>query len=210
MKSNEPRQLRVLIALLRFPVMIFLQTARDIVAAMTGNVHYTTPFPALVDIGTALDDLQAKIEAAAGRDKTAVAARNNAWTTAKSLMRQLAEYVRSHCQNDLEILLSSGFQATKTPTPVGPIGVPQNLHLSRTGMTGELLFHFEAVYGVRAGYLVQIADDSDGPFTDYVTTSSSRITMKGLTAMKTYWARVRATGADGAGPWSEPTCSIVL
>ena len=77
MKSNEPRQLRVLIALLRFPVMIFLQTARDIVAAMTGNAHYTTPFPALVDVTTALDDLQAKIEAAAGRDLRAIAARNS-------------------------------------------------------------------------------------------------------------------------------------
>ena len=210
MKSNEPRQLRVLIALLRFPVMIFLQTARDIVAAMTGNAHYTTPFPALVDIGTALDDLQAKIEAAAGRDKTAVAARNNAWTNAKSLMRQLADYVQAHCQNDLEILLSSGFQATKTPTPVGPIGVPQNLRLTRTKDLGQLLLRFARVYGVTAGYLVQIAEDSDGPFTDYVNTSDSRLFITGLTGMKTYWVRVRATGADGAGPWSEPTCSIVL
>ena len=210
MKSNEPRQLRVLIALLRFPVMIFLQTARDIVAAMTGNVHYTTPFPALVDIGTALDDLQAKIEAAAGRDKTAVAARNNAWTTAKSLMRQLAGYVQAHCQNDLEILLSSGFQATKTPAPIGPLGAPQNLRLTRTDMPGELVLRFEAVYGARAGYLVQIAEDSDGPFTDYVATSSSRVEIKGLTEMKTYWARVRASGKEGAGPWGESTCSILL
>jgi hypothetical protein len=79
-----------------------------------------------------------------------------------------------------------------------------------------VILHFEVEvlpgFGerVRAGYLVQIAEDSDGPFTDYVTTSSSRITMKGLTAMKTYWVRVRATGKAGPGPWSEPTCSIVL
>ena len=210
MKSNEPRQLRVLFALLRFPVMIFLQTARDIVAGMTGNAHYATPFPALADITTALDDLQAKIEAAAGRDKTAIAARNNAWTTAKSLIRQLANYVQSHCQNDLEILLSSGFHATKTPAPVGPLGAPQNLRLTRTKDLGQLLLRFQAVFGVRAGYLVQIAEDSDGPFADYAATSSSRVEIKGLTGMKTYWARVRASGKEGAGPWSEPTCSIVL
>jgi hypothetical protein len=64
--------------------------------------------------------------------------------------------------------------------------VPQNLRLTRTDMPGELVLRFEAVYGARAGYLVQIAEDSDGPFTDYVTTSSPRIPMTGLTAMKTY------------------------
>lgn len=210
MKSNEPRQLRVLIALLRFPVMIFLQTARDIVAAMTGNANYATPFPALADITAALDNLQAKIEAAAGRDLPAIAARNSAWVTAKSLMRQLADYVQAHCQNDLTILLSSGFHATKTPAPVGPVSAPQNLRLQRTKDSGELLLRFAAVYGVTAGYLVQIAEDAEGPFTDYVNTSNSRLVIKGLTPMKTYWARVRATGAEGAGPWSEPTCAIVL
>jgi hypothetical protein len=210
MKSNQPRKLRVSFALINYALSVFILTGRNIVVALTGNINFTSPFPALVDLTAALDELQAKAEAAAGRDREAIAGRNNAWNTAKDMFRQLANYVESHCQNDLAILLSSGFLATKTPAPIGPVSAPQYLRLHFTDMTGELLFHFAPVYGVTAGYLVQLAEDADGPFTDYVTTSKSRFTIKGLTPLKTYWVRVRATGASGAGPWSEPTCSLVL
>jgi hypothetical protein len=210
MKTDQPRQLRISLAILYLPVVLFLIAARSVIIALTGNVNFTTPFPALAEITAALDDLEAKIAAAAGRDKTAVAVRNTAWETAKTLIRQLTNYVQMHCQNDLGILLSSGFTATKIPTPVGPVGAPQNPRLTRTEMTGEVLFRFSAVYGTTAGYLVQIATDSEGPFTDYVNTSSTRVLIDGRTPFAKVWARVRATGTAGPGPWSEPTCVMVL
>lgn len=151
MKTNEPRQLRVLLALLYYPITIFLQAGRDIVVALTGNTNYTTPFPALADVTAALDDLQAKIEAAAGRDQTAMAARNQSRENARSLFRQLANYVQAHCQNNLEILLSTGFHPTKTPAPVGALPAPQNLHTSYNGKDGEVILRMNRVPGVRGG-----------------------------------------------------------
>jgi hypothetical protein len=210
MKTNQPRQLRVLLSILYLPVALFLMAARSIVVALTGNTNYPTTYPALPDITTALDDLGDKIAAAAGRDKTAIAARNAAWETAKSLIRQLASYVQMHCQNDLAILLTSGFTAAKTPAPVGPLGAPQNVRLSRTKMSGQLQLRFKSVHGVTAGYTVQTASDPAGPFTDYLNTSTSRVLIDGRTPLTTVWVRVRATGAQGPGPWSEPACIIVL
>ena len=126
------------------------------------------------------------------------------------LMRKLADYVQANCQNDLTILLSSGFLPTKTPSPVGPVGAPQDLRLTRTGFTGQLRLRYRPVYGTRAGYNVQTAEDPEGPFADYATTSSTRLTLNDLTPLKTCWVRVRSTGTDGPGPWSEPTCAMVL
>ena len=101
MKTNQARQLRVSLAIVYLPIVLFLMGARSIVIALTGNANYPTPFPALADITTALDNLAAKISAAAGRDKKAIAARNTAWETCKNLIRQLASYVQIHSQNDL-------------------------------------------------------------------------------------------------------------
>lgn len=210
MKSDQPRQLRISLAILYLPILLFLMAARSIVIALTGNANYATPFPALADINAALDDLEAKIAAAAGHDKTAIAVRNTAWATAKGLMRQLANYVQMHCQNDLGILLSSGFTATKSPTPVGPLGAPQDLRLSRMDMPGEVLFRFKPVYGAQGGYIIQTGTASGGPFTDYVNSTTSRVLITGLTPLTQVWVRVRAIGAAGAGPWSEPICITVL
>jgi hypothetical protein len=211
MKAKLARQLRVLLAILYFPLMAFLQAARDVVSQVMGNANYPTPFPALTDITAALDDLEAKITAAAGGDRTAMAARNSAWETAKSLIRQLASYVQMHCQNDLTILLTSGFTATKAPAPVGLVGTPLILRLVRTALSGQILLTFKPVYGTTAGYEIQVAASADGPFTDYVTCSSSRnVKINGRPTMATTWVRVRAIGATGPGGWSDPASITVL
>lgn len=210
MKSNEPRQLRVLLSFLAFPVMIFLQVARDIVSKMTGNPNYMTPFPPLVDIGAALDDLQAKISAAAGAGKDAIGERNTSWNTARGLMRQLGSYVQTHCQNDSDILQSSGFSATKTPVPIGPLATPADLRFSRNEKTGMLFLRFKPVYGMTAGYTVQVAPAATGPFTDYALSSTTRVEIKGQAPMQVVWFRVAATGAAGTSPWSDPASVPII
>jgi hypothetical protein len=210
MKTNTSRQLRVLLAILYYPVMIFLQAGRDVVTAMTGNTNYTTPFPALADITTALDDLQAKITAAAGRDRMAMAARNAAWETAKSLMRQLANYVQAHCQNDLDILLSSGFTASKTPAPVGALEAPGNLRIRYLSPSGTVELRMAAVYGVRGGYAIQQAEGEDGPWIPVVISSKSVAEISGLTPGKSYRLRAAAIGAAGQSGWSNPVEFIAI
>jgi hypothetical protein len=205
MKTDTPRQLRVLLAILYMAIMVFLQEARDIVVAMTGNADYPTPVPPLAEVTSALDDLQAKIEAAAGGDRTAMAARNAAWVNAKGLVRQLAGYVQCNCKNDLTILLSSGFKATKTPSPIGPLQPPQNLRASYTGVSGQVKLSMNPVYGVRAGYTVQLAESVAGPYTEIAAPSNTRdIKVSNLTPGKSYWLRAAANGAAGQSGWSNP------
>lgn len=213
--TNKVRQLRVLLAFLRMNATLFLQKARDIVVSMTGNANYPTPFPALGDITTALDDLDTKITAAAGRDRTAIAARNASAATAKSLMRQLASYVQMHCLNDLTILLSSGFLPTRRPAPIGSLIPPQNVRTKYNGTSGSLFVIWDAVYGVRGGYTLQQSESATGPFTTVTISSGSRFLVKGLTPGQTYWFRVCANGANknvdgGPSGWSNVVSVIAI
>jgi hypothetical protein len=52
-----------------------------------------------------------------------------------SLLRQLAAYVTGNCKTDFVVLLTSGFETVRTPSPVGVLPAPQNLRLEYTGMS---------------------------------------------------------------------------
>jgi hypothetical protein len=108
-----------------------------------------------------------------------------------------------NCQNNLDILQSSGFVSTKTPVPVGPLPAPENLRSSYTGTSGEVNLRMTGVAGVTAGYTYQQADTVAGPFVTIATTAKTRLEVTGLTPAKTYWFQACANVANGpSGPCS--------
>lgn len=207
---KTPRHLKVSIACLRLPVASFLMCGRSIVFAMQENNNYPDPYPPLATITSALDDLARKIPPADDGSRQALAARNSSWLLAGSLLRQLATYVQGHCENDLTILLSSGFVATKARSRIGQLSAPQNLRYAYTGKSGMIKLRFKPVHGVTAGYTIQVAEGFEGPYVDAGTYSESRILLQGLTPMKTCWIRVRANGAAGPSGWSNPLQVVVI
>jgi hypothetical protein len=53
-------------------------------------------------------------------------------------------------------------------------------------------------------------DPNTGPWVDGGTFASTRgVGLTGLTRGKDYWARVRAVGTSGPGPWSDPATTLV-
>ena len=88
-------------------------------------------------------------------------ARNAARAEMLSLLRTLAAYVTGTCDADLVLLLSSGFESVKAPSPVGVLPAPENLRLSLTGISGELYLRFDRVPNA-ANYSVQTAQNPDG------------------------------------------------
>jgi hypothetical protein len=104
-----------------------------IVAAMTGNAHYATPAPALADITTAVGAFTAAVADAVDGGKTLTAIKNERRAALVALMRQLASYVQATCNEDMAVLLSSGFPNQKPQRePFGVRAAPSNLRgLSR-------------------------------------------------------------------------------
>ena len=99
---------------------------------------------------------------------------------------------------------------TKRRKAIGFLPAPSDLRSRLTGKSGEIKLLFKRVHGARGGYLVQLSDSAVGPFSDYRLTTSSRVLITGLEAMKVHWVRVRANGTAGTSPWSSPLRVAVI
>jgi hypothetical protein len=196
------RNLTVSIACLRLPLLQFQICGRSVVWAMTDNDNYLDPFPTLETVTLSLDDLEIKSAAAVHGDRLAIVVRNAAREVVRQNLRTLASYVQMHCQNDIVILWSSGFTARQARSRIGFLSAPKNVRIVR-GQSGRATLRCKPVYGARAGYTVQMAASLDGPYTDFCTSSSSRIPIAGLTPGQAYWFRLRASGAAGPSDWSQ-------
>ena len=93
---------------------------RNVVTQLTGNPNFTTPFPALATMTTALDTFETAIAEALDGGRQAFAARRAAKASVLSLLRQLAAWVQAHSLGDVNILITSGFEPVKGQSPVGP------------------------------------------------------------------------------------------
>lgn len=182
---------------------------RNVITLMTGNAQYPTPSPALTVVTTAVNALETAVHDALDGGKIAIATRNAARAEMLSLLRQLASYVTGNCNADLVLLLSSGFEPVKAPSPVGVLPAPENLRLSLTGISGELALRFDRVSNA-ANYTVQSAENPEGPWTDQGLSTSTRVTIKDLTPGKVYWVRSCANGSAGPSGWGGPANAMAV
>jgi len=182
---------------------------RNVITLMTGNTHYPTPSPALTVITTAVNALETAVHDALDGGKITIATRNAARAEMLSLLRQLAAYVSGNCNADLVLLLSSGFEPVKASSPVGVLPAPENLRLSLTGISGELYLRFDRVPNA-VNYSVQTAQNPDGPWEDQDLSTSTRVTISGLTPGKVYWVRAQANGSAGASGWGGPASAMAV
>ena len=97
----------------------------NIITSMTGNTNFPTPDPTLTVVTTARDAFVVAVPETMHRDQEKVAVRNAKRAELVSLLRQLSNYVDSNNNEDMAVLLSSGFPGQKTPRqPIGPVATP--------------------------------------------------------------------------------------
>ncbi len=191
------------------PVSVLITFLRNVIAMMTGNASFSDPTPTLAVMIAAVNDLELKAQDALNGGKLELVARRAAETTTLSLARQLGNYVESISNGDLEVLLSSGFEPVRAPSPSVVPGTPTDPVLSHTGVSGELFFRFGGEANVR-NFSIQYAEAPTGPWTDHGLSSSSRVLLEHLTPGKTYWARACANGAAGTSDWCTPASLMAI
>jgi hypothetical protein len=189
-------------AFARYPIPLFIMFGGNVCTKSTGNDKFLEFFPPLAALQASVDDLTVKSQAAMGRDHEAIVARDLSHQVSLGLFRQGAAYVQAHCENNLEILLSSGYLSTKSPAPFGPLNAPANPRLRRTGLDGQIEYRFSRVPGVTGGYTIEVGEEPEGPFTMFAQVPQTKVIIDGRTPMKTYWVRSRAIGTAGPSPWS--------
>lgn len=183
----------------------------SVIDKMTGNAEYPEPSPTLASVQTSLTAFQSALAEAKQGGPAKTAAKNAARTTLLDKLRSLALYVQKECGGDLAILLTSGFEAIKPPTPAGVLPAPQQVTLTQGTLSGSLDLRGRPVSNA-GSYEAQTTTTIDNPasWESVEQMTSARMSLGGLEPGKTYWARLRAIGSFGPGAWSEPVCAIAV
>ena len=183
------------------PIPQKLNRAEEIVNAMTGNANFPTPSPALADVQTAIDNLRTAYQAALDKSFSAKAVQRTRNQELTLLLRPLRDYVNEVANGDEDIVLSSGFEASKLPEPIGKL--PQVVLRSVIGGNGDgtISLRWTAIYGAK-NYILEMSTDGVS-FKPVAYPTKASHTEKNLTIGAFYFFRVAANGAAGIGPFSD-------
>jgi hypothetical protein len=185
--------------------------ADRIINGLTGNAAFPTPSPSVASVQTSVTAFQDALAEAADGGRTKTALKNDARETLLTKLRTLALYVQVQCDNDLATLLSSGFDATKPPTPAGILPAPQNVTLTQGTLSGQLDLRAQPLTnaGSYEGQLTTDLNKQDG-WETIGNFTAAKMTAQELTPGEKYWGRLRAIGAAGPGAWSDPVAAIAI
>ena len=169
----------------------------------------STPPVTMANLQTARTDYNTKLAAAHVGGPTDTAAKQNAQQVLQGMLRQIAGYVQIHCNNDMELLLSSGFQAMSTNRASTPLEQPQSLVLKH-GTSGQLIARVNPVKNT-SRYEARIKGPTGDWITSVFTGNSKHITFDGLTPGTIYTVQVRALGGStGQSDWSDPSSHMTM
>ncbi|MBL0126036.1 MAG: fibronectin type III domain-containing protein [Flavobacteriales bacterium] len=197
----------VKLALARLTPAQLIERARAIVLAMTANINFTTPNPALPAVTAATDALEladAAVLNNGGRQD--YLARNQRMRELRDLLTLLGAYVQVTSGGDPEKILSAGMQTRASASPVGLLPAPGNLRALTSSLSGVIDLRWDRVKG-RLVYEAIIGEgDPQLPenWKPLVVLGRNSYKATGLKSGMTYYFMVRAIGAAGPGPFSDP------
>ena len=149
--------------------------------------------------------LEKAIELAEYGDKRALAARNLCERDLDEKIRKLAGFVDVEAAGDEKLILSAGFELRRRNNQPRPMTPPLSPSLQRTETSGEIALRWKPVPNSK-NYFIEISP-ADKPVKKWTTTTystKSRCVLEGLKPGAKYIVRVKAIGAHGVGPPSEP------
>jgi hypothetical protein len=174
-----------------------------VVTRMTNNSSFPTPAVSMAALTAANEALTAAIAAAAQGGKQLTAAKNAAREVLVELLRTQAAYVQSVAQNDLTVILSSGFDVNRTDRTRHVLPKPVVLNIDNFAST-QLMVRLGAVDNARS-YEFRTRVGSAEWQNAGVFTKSRGVLLENLTPGTTYDIQARAVGGTtGYSDWSDP------
>jgi hypothetical protein len=186
-----------------------LTTLKALGTAITGKPAFTSITAKITAFNTkvtALDTANTTYENAVSTADTKLTLRGNARVDAENAARDLATAAEG-VTSDPATLEDGGFVLRAKGSPVGPMPQPAAAAATIGDLEGTVDFHWNAIKRGVTSYIAEYATSPSGPWTQFYVNKASSCTATGLTSGTQYWFRVRAVGAAGPGPWSDPaTC----
>ncbi len=181
-----------------------------IIAAMTGNPHFTAPSPSLDDLSNSLKLFSDALALAKTGDRVKAVYKNQLRENLDNLLTKLATYCTYIAQGDRFILASSGFSLTAEVNATKILGAPQNFSVEVGRTNGEALVYVNPVANAKS-YLFRwgtapIANDT----WMHTVSSQPRLTIPGLLSATTYSFQIGAVGSKGQLVFTDIISKLVL
>lgn len=211
---SVPYALKVALGFAQLPDTELNGFASGVVGKLYLQPVFTDPPVDKASVELAITKFGDAIAASLDGGPSSTAAKNNARDALIGVLKELAGYVQRVSNNDLEVLLSSGFKAASRNRTQIVLPAPV-LKAIKFGQSGELLVTVFPVATAR-GYEAETAEAVDettlGPWVDQgFFTSSRNMRIGGMTPGKTYVVRVRAMGGlTKKSDWSAPSSHMVV
>lgn len=181
-----------------------------VVDGCEGNLNYPNLPISVPDMKTQQTLLNDAILAAQTGGPEDKAQRDNVVEDTITMLRKNASYVDIHCNDDMALLLGSGFEPVSSNRAQLPLATPLIVNVEY-GDNGQLRPRVKAQANVRS-YVGRIKEASGGEFGPNISFASSRaILFAGLKAGVTYVMQVCAIGGStGQSDWSEPASKMAV
>ena len=190
-----------------------IQFAKQVHTALTDNPNVPAPNPPLSIlqnlIATAENSLDAyEAERAILRNKKNM--RDEAMKALCNGLRLEADTVQAATGGDPDRLEAAGFRASKRPSPVGIPAQVTRLVLEGGPIEGTLKACWKPVRGVKV-YEIETSLDPIGAntWTYKGAATKAKAAINSFVSGTRIWLHVRAIGAAGHGPWSDPAVKTV-
>jgi hypothetical protein len=199
---------RSIVALKLSPsILVIIASAQQMVKAIGGNPAFPSPVPPLATVTAAINDLQAAQNVALTRVAGSVIARNEKKTALLMLLDQLAGYVQTQADANVEhgasIIASAGMGVKK------PVVRAPRVFDAKLGPLSGTATLVAASAGHRASYEWQYSTDGGKTWVLAPVTLQAKTTIVGLTPGATVQFRYRAVTKNGEGDWSQTILLLV-
>jgi hypothetical protein len=169
-----------------------LTLGNGVITALTGNTHFTTPLPTLVELQAAVDAYSASLSKAKYGSREDKALKNADKKALIGLLRDECDYINMVAKGDEVALATCGLPLSKEPEPK-VLGTPEAK--VEQGASGKLILSTPAVSGAVA-YKHQYTADEHAATWSEVSTSRANCTIDGLTPGIVYSLRIVAIGTN--------------
>ena len=190
-----------------------IQFAKQVHTALTGNPNVPAPNPPLSTfqslIATAESSMDA-YEAEKGILRNKKNLRDEAMKALCNGLRLEAHTVQAATSGDPDKMDTAGFRTGKRPSPVGVPAQVTGLVLEAGPIECTLKAAWKPVRGVKV-YEIETGLDPIGAntWTYKGTATKAKAVMNSFISGTRIWLHVRAIGAAGPGPWSDPAVKTV-
>ena len=190
-----------------------IQFAKQVHTALTANPNVPAPNPPLSTLQHFIAVAESSTDAYEAERAILRNKKNLRDEAVKALcngLRLEADTVQAATGGDPDKMETAGFRAGKRPSPVGIPAQVTRLVLEAGPIEGTLKACWKPVRGVKV-YEIETSPDPIGAntWTYKGTATKAKATINSFTSGTRIWLHVRAIGAAGPGPWSDPAVKTV-